>query len=379
MNRATSLSALGRHREALRDFERALVLDPRESRALFHRGELHETLGQLDLASADFARALELDPDSPDPCCALGRVRTIQGDLFGALDVLERGLEQNPEHGPLYKARGIVFSELGRHPEAIADQNEALELLEDEDGEGYQASILNSRAISLRQSGQIERALADFDRVLALEPQSSLYLFNRGLAHADLDFPSHDLEQARRDFERALELDPDYVDARLELGRLQLWCDEAETALQTFELALSSAPERADLHAARAEALEELGRRELSIQAYGEAIRLDPGEPLYFLSRGQAHEREGATELSIADLTHAIRLSEGTYASAFSSRGVAKYNVGDLQGALADYTRAIELEPDEPIYWRNRAEVLSDLGDEAKAEADEAQADALED
>ena len=385
VNRATSLAALGRVQEALDDFESALELDPLASFALSRRADLWAELGEFERACADLQRALELEPDSPALRCGLGRARTLNGDLFGALDVLNLALERAPEHAPTYSARGIVLSELGRYEEAVVDQTIALQFaevaaaLEPGGGDGpYLATILNSRAISLRQAGEIEAALEDFARVIELDPTSALYHHNRGLAHGDLDFPSHDLDLARQDQERALRLDPDHVEARLELGRLQLEASELEAALESFAHALRLAPELAEAHAARGEALEALGRSGEAIQAYGEAIRLDPGNPFHFLSRGQAYERTRQINASLDDFTHAIRLSEGTFASAFSSRGVAKYNSDDLPGALADYSRAIELEPEEPIYWRNRAEVWGDLGDEEQAAADEAAAEALD-
>ena len=382
VNRATSLAPLGRAQEALDDFSRALELDPLATVALARRADLWADLGEYERACADLQRALEIEPEDPDLRCALGRARTLGGDLFGALDVLNEALKRSPEHAPTYAARGIVLSDLGRYEEAVADQTTALQFADGFGDEGdpgpYLATILNSRAISLRQAGQIEAALADFDRVIELDPTRALYRHNRGLAHGDQDFPSSDLELARRDQEHALRLEPDHVEARLELGRLHLAADELEPALAAFDRVCRVAPDFAEAHSARGEALEALGQSAPAIQAYSQAIRLDPGNPFHFLSRGQAHERSREISLSLDDFTHAIALSEGTFASAFSSRGVAKYNSDDLQGALADYSRAIELEPDEPIYWRNRAEVWEDLGDERKAAADEEEAERLE-
>jgi tetratricopeptide (TPR) repeat protein len=36
-------------------------------------------------------------------------------------------------------------------------------------------------------------------------------------------------------------------------------------------------------------------------------------------------------------------------------RGVVKHNLQDHDGAIADYTRAIELDPTNPVYYDNRA------------------------
>lgn len=377
VNRATSLAALKRSQEALEDFARALELDPISILALSRRAEHWAELGEFERSCTDLLHAIELDPGNSELHYILGRARTLSGDPFGALDALNLSVELGPGAPHAFAARGIVLCDLGRYQESVADTTTALQLAEG-GAAIYLATIHNSRGIAFRQAGEILAALEDFDRTIALDPDQALYRHNRGLAHGDLDFQTHDLDLARQDQEHALRLDPDHVEARIELGRLHLWEEELESALSAFELAIRADPERAEAHAARGEALEELKRPELAIQAYGEAIRLDPGDPFHLLSRGQAHERQGNTKESLADLTLAIMLSEGTLATAFSSRGVARYNSEDLQGALEDYSRAIELEPDEPIYWRNRAEVWEDLGEPEKAEADEEAAEGLE-
>src|SRR5262245_55759150 len=50
--------------------------------------------------------------------------------------------------------------------------------------------------------------------------------------------------------------------------------------------------------------------------------------------------------------------------------GLARYNLGDLAGALADYDRAIALKPDEATTYNNRGLVRSELGDLAGALTD---------
>ena len=46
--------------------------------------------------------------------------------------------------------------------------------------------------------------------------------------------------------------------------------------------------------------------------------------------------------------------------------------------AVADYDRAIENDPDDPVLYRNRAAARLRAGDAAAAEADERKADELE-
>jgi tetratricopeptide (TPR) repeat protein len=41
-------------------------------------------------------------------------------------------------------------------------------------------------------------------------------------------------------------------------------------------------------------------------------------------------------------------------AEGFVNRGLAKYNLGDYQGAIADYNQAIQIKPDDAVAYNNR-------------------------
>ncbi len=59
-------------------------------------------------------------------------------------------------------------------------------------------------------------------------------------------------------------------------------------------------------------------------------------------NRGLAKEGKGDHDGAIADYNRAIELNP-KYAGACNNRGLAKQAKGDLDGAIADYNRALEL------------------------------------
>ena len=72
---------------------------------------------------------------------------------------------------------------------------------------------------------------------------------------------------------------------------------------------------------------------------------------------------------AIADFTKAIELepNSGNY---YRYRGFAKNNLKDYYGAVADYTKAIELDPNYPLNYSNRAFAKQSLNDYNGAIAD---------
>ncbi|MBK7987037.1 MAG: tetratricopeptide repeat protein [Ignavibacteria bacterium] len=70
----------------------------------------------------------------------------------------------------------------------------------------------------------------------------------------------------------------------------------------------------------------------------------------------------GDNYAAIADYTKAIELNP-QFAAAYTNRGYAKNNLGDKEGAIADYTKAIELNPQDASSYLNRGYAKSRLGD----------------
>jgi tetratricopeptide (TPR) repeat protein len=72
------------------------------------------------------------------------------------------------------------------------------------------------------------------------------------------------------------------------------------------------------------------------------------GADVWF-KRGLANAKKGDAAGAIADYTRAIEINPG-WSQAYLSRGVARDQTGDLKGAIADYTKAIEID-----FWSDSA------------------------
>src|SRR6266498_1237117 len=88
-----------------------------------------------------------------------------------------------------------------------------------------------------------------------------------------------------------------------------------------------------------------------------------------FVNRGIEKGKEGNLDGAIADFTRAIELNPKDDAP-YYNRAQAKRLKNDTAGAIADYTRAIELKPDYARAYYNRAMVKKENGDATGAGAD---------
>ena len=82
----------------------------------------------------------------------------------------------------------------------------------------------------------------------------------------------------------------------------------------------------------------------------------DPVDAEGFHTRGNRYSRTGSYESAIADYDKAIEL-DPNFADAHYDRGYSFYEMGRLDEAVKDLSRAIELNPDDDRYYALRSVV----------------------
>jgi len=96
---------------------------------------------------------------------------------------------------------------------------------------------------------------------------------------------------------------------------------------------------------------------------------IDTNSPQGYLNRGDAKTAHGDLDGAIADYTQALKL-DPKLADAACDRGLARQAQGDLDGAIADYTEALKIKPKFTIAYRNRGLARQAQGDMDGAIAD---------
>ena len=90
-------------------------------------------------------------------------------------------------------------------------------------------------------------------------------------------------------------------------------------------------------------------------------------------SRAAAKFSSGEKQGALADFTKSIEINPKS-ADTYNNRGSIKSDLGDNKGATADYTQAIEISPSFVPAYLNRAAIKLDQGDKEGATADLLQA-----
>ncbi|MDF5717653.1 MAG: trypsin-like peptidase domain-containing protein [Rhizonema sp. NSF051] len=115
-----------------------------------------------------------------------------------------------------------------------------------------------------------------------------------------------------------------------------------------------------------------------ALSDYNQAIKLQPNSSIAYASRGLVRFLLNDSKGAIADLDRAIKFPSANTSlrykffssTVYSYRGTVHEELKDYQTALADYTQEIKLDPDQPIAYINRGDILTKLKDQEGAKAD---------
>ncbi|MGW3914821.1 tetratricopeptide repeat protein [Streptomyces sp. NPDC005070] len=212
----------GRFEEAVAELGRAVALEPDHPSALASRGVSHHELGHGAQALADLDRAVELVPEYSWALVMRARARRRLGDLPGAYEDLRRALAADPDADWIEIELANTYFLEDRHQEAMAVFRD---LLERDPGN---ASAMGCLGAVHRDLGEHAEALVWLDRALAADPD---YAYARD-EWARVFRATGRTERALADWERLIALggDTDPDRARHEIVELLIHCGRWEEA-----------------------------------------------------------------------------------------------------------------------------------------------------
>lgn len=257
---------------------------------------------QIPYAIKCFREALHIQQDF-ETMSHLVSAYTMAGDPESALEVVDEMIDLEPEHVNTLLTRVNIF------------------FLLDRDGE----------------------AIADCDRVIALEEENHLAWFLRAKAKRTIN----EWEGAIADLTQAIALKEDMADAYLVRARILLEKKEGEKALADVEKVISLVEEGDETaHLLRGQIYELLGDQAAAEAEYEEVLALNPFCEEAYVLAGRLKVAQGKPQEALEILDEAVEHNE-EYAPAYAERARIRQLLGDTEGAEKDRQAALDLAPDE--------------------------------
>ena len=183
------------------------------------------------------------------------------------------------------------------------------------------------------------------------------------------------IEDALDYYSRAIELNPNLVEAYVGLGNTYMDGEEYESAIAGYGEALRLDPNDAVIYFYRGSAYAALDEYDSAISDYSDALRHNPTDSLAvagYGNRGNAYRIQGEYDRAIADYNAALNLNPNDEVAAglYFNRGNVYRVQGEYDSAIADCNEALRLHPEIVEAYAIRGFAYSCLGEYDLAIAD---------
>ncbi|MBQ6168247.1 MAG: tetratricopeptide repeat protein [Muribaculaceae bacterium] len=271
--RGVSRQNMGDFKGAVEDYNEGLKLMPEDKNMLLNRAVCQTALKNYDEAQESFDRLMQLDRRNDRAYIGLAQMNLARKDTTAALDNLNRGIALSKKNASAYVMRSEIYT---------------------------------------RSHHDFERALADMDSAIMLEPHYSGFFINRAYMKYNLD----DYFGAMADYDYAIGLDPASQEAHFNRGLLRAEVGDNNKAISDFDFVLKS----------------------------------NPSNFMALYNRALLHMRTGQFRNAVNDFT-AILKKYPEFEAGYMARGEAKRRMGDIRGSEADMEKAMS------IFRRNKTHV----------------------
>lgn len=310
---------LGQVEQARASFEAAADLRPDDLPTAIRLADLFERSGDASLSAAILNSALETSPPAAAVRYRLGRLAVAESAEV-AVGHLEAALEIEPDYREALYALAGALRSLGRDAEASRQlslyeatdptprRHYADPLLDAMDSiRGDSVQEMFNDGYALQQGGELERARSLYDEILEIDPDYVQAHVNLVAIHGQMG----DYARSASHYDRSVDLDPTIAEAHYNHGVSRHFAGDYDAAVEAFGKAIEINPLHADSHSNLGTALEALGRSSEASGHYEEALSHNPAHPMANFHLGRRLADRGRYREALPYLEKAVATESG--------------------------------------------------------------------
>jgi putative PEP-CTERM system TPR-repeat lipoprotein len=345
---ATRLAALdrvsGRSDAAYKRLEDLLATDNKQLQALLLKSNFLLTDGKIDDAVKTATAAVEAHRDAAPAFAALGRAQAANKKPAEAIAAYQEAVRLNPRATDAKLALSRLQLASGHADSSMALAEEALKA---QPQNGDARLVLVQGLIS---RGELQRAEAELDVLQAKFPESAAVHVQRGM----LLGRKQQQADARREFERALAIQPDSLEASAGLVALDLSMRRADDARARVDALVKdpSAKPGALLLGARTYAA--TGDLKTSEQLLRRVLSADPSRLAAYAALAQIYAKQGRLDAALVELDALVQRDPKSV-SALTLSGMILESQGKTAEAQARFERVMQVDGEAPVAANNLA------------------------
>jgi tetratricopeptide (TPR) repeat protein len=348
--------------KALEDYNKAVLLDNKYPEHIYDRALFYKDY-KLDYQNAviDISKAIELKPEEAKYWYNRGRIYVdYLSNNKKALEDFNKVLELDSMDIDAINYIGVIYQNDNQLEKAIEIYERGIFL--EKINPSSAAYCYRNRASIYEKQNLLDKAIADYNKAILLDNQAAEHLYARALFYIDY---KEDYQNAVIDFSKAIQLNPNDFENWYARGRLYYQnLNENKKALEDFNKVLELDSTAIDAINAIGVIYQEEGQLDKSIETYNRGINLEkinPSSSAYcYRNRASVYEKQNLLVNALADYNKAIAL-DPTNADRYLDRADFYQDYKeDYQNALIDISKAIELSPNDKINWYRRGLLFDD-------------------
>jgi tetratricopeptide (TPR) repeat protein len=381
--RGVLLGAMGKLEESLADFNKAIELDPKHI-ATFHVKALVLTqMKRYNDALAALEEAQKLNPDMVDPLLDKARIHVMQADLAAAIHELDQAHRIDPESVDVLLLRAGLESDLAKRGEILDEAVRAAP---------RKSAAWRVRGLWRADQNKLDEALADCDKAIELQPTEAANYDAKLVVLARLK----KYDEALSVVEKMRELEPKSIYPLMQQARLRIQQENLDEAIHSLDAAEQIEPSNTSVLQLRATVYQELASRQKAadggkkpadakkpaddnekVKAYrdkaladiGKALELEPKSTSALRLRAVLLADAGKTDEAIGELEK-IRQAEPKDILTLLQLAMLYALAQKNDQAIECYSAALLVEPNQWMAYRGRGDLLLNQGKHAAAIAD---------
>ena len=230
-NRGAACKGLGKLDDAIKNYERALELEPENAAFVYNLAITLALAGKQEQAIQAYGRALELKPLYREALINLGNLLAETDQLEEAISICRQVVEQAPQQHLSHFNLANTLAK-AEDPEAEDEYQAALKL-----APGH-LDTLKNYAVFLSAQNRNEQAIEVLREAAALQPDSWEILNNLGILFAE----EENFEKALSCLREAQRLTPENVDIQFHIGKALEESRQIHEAMVTYREVLNRHP-----------------------------------------------------------------------------------------------------------------------------------------
>ena len=198
----------------------------------------------------------------------------------------------------------------------------------------------NSLGTLFLTEGDLDKAVSQYEKALDMWPDYPDALNNLGVVFMRKGL----VKEAAGYYKEAVRKDPNHLVAHMNLGEALIRLNRLDEAAELYQRILRLAPDCGRAYSTMGVVLAKLNRMNEAVESLNKAIEICPACPEFRNNLGRVLTIKGDLEGAIHQLRQAVELRP-TYAEALNNLGVAFMEAGNLEEALYYIASAVRVRP----------------------------------